>query len=476
MAEVVVVGAGIGGLGTALALARTGHRVTVVERDTVSLPATPEAAFREWRRQGAPQTRHSHAFLARLRNLLRDRAPTILDELLAAGATEIDFTKHPPPDLVPLLPEPADVDLVGLACRRTTFEWVLRRHAAKLSGIEFVPGTVEGLLVGDRQAAVPHVVGVGLAGGISLMADLVVDTGGRRSQLPRWLAAVGADPVEESLQDTGIVYSSRFYRMLSDHDDPAEHGLVVGDLGYLKYAVFPGDNGTLSITFGIRVDDSEMRQVLQTGPFTEVAANLPALSRWVEPGRCQPISDVEVMTGLVNRLRRFVIGGRPLATGVFAVGDAAVCTNPVYGRGCSLAMVHAELLADTLVEVGDDPAAAAVAFAEATRLTIEPWYGAALAQDQHDRPLEGSNAEDSKWVGMGSVMRHGLMPAARHDPLVFRAFMRTFNLLDPPDAVMNDPQVLMRVMAAFRDRGKRPPPPRLGPDRSELLQLLAGAA
>lgn len=478
MANVVVVGAGVGGLGSALALARAGHRITVVERDTVSMPATPQAAFDEWRRRGAPQTRHSHAFLARLRNLLRDRGPDVLGALLTSGATEIDFLRHPPPALHPLTPEPADADLVGLACRRTTFEWVLRRSALATPGITLLPGAVAGLTADEGPGGVPHVTGVGLADRSALRADVVVDAGGRRSPLPAWLAAVGAQPVPESVEDTGIVYSSRFYRTLADGDDPAEHGLVVGDLGYLKYAVFPGDNGTLSITYGVHADDPEMRRALRPGPFTQVAANLPALRRWVEPGRCQPISDVEVMAGLVNRLRRFVIDGRPVATGVYAVGDSSVCTNPVYGRGCSLALVHAELLADTLAAAGGDATTAAVAFAEGTRAEIEPWYGAALAQDRHDRSAarDGAEDDDTEGVDMGSLMRHGLLPAARHDPAVFRAFMRTFNLLDAPDAMMRDPKVVVGVMAAWQDRANRPPPPRLGPDRTELLQLLAGAA
>jgi len=478
MFEVVVVGAGVGGLGSALALARAGHRVTVVERDQVSMPATPHGAFDEWRRRGAPQTRHSHAFLARLRNTLRDRNPDVLAALLDAGATEIDFLRHPPPDLHPLDPEPPDADLVGLACRRTTFEWVLRRSALAVPAITLVPGDVQGLIAESGPGRVPHVTGVGLADGSALRADVVVDAGGRRSPLPTWLEAIGAEAVPESVENTGIVYSSRFYRMLAEGDDPAEHGLVVGDLGYLKYAVFPGDNGTLSITYGVHTDDREMRRVLHPGPFTEVAANMPALRRWVEPGRCQPISDVEVMAGLVNRLRRFVVAGRPLATGVYAIGDSSVCTNPVYGRGCALALVHAELLADTLAATGADPVQAAVAFDEVTRTEIEPWYGASLAQDRHDRSAAGAESDDDGAAGvdMGSLMRHGLLPAARHNAAVFRAFMRAFNLLDPPDAMMRDPKVVRGVMAAWRDRANRPPPPRLGPDRSELLQLLAGAA
>ena len=476
VAEVVVVGAGVGGLGTALALSRAGHRVTVVERDVMTMPSSPDEAFDRWRRRGAPQTRHSHAFLARLRNLLRDRSPEVLAELVAAGATDVEFTRHPPPALVPLAPEPGDEDLVGLACRRTTFEWVLRRCALAAPGVEIVPGAVEGLLAEERPSGVPHVVGVGLAGGATLRGDLVVDAGGRRSPLPRWLAAVGAGPVAESEEDTGIIYSSRFYRVHPD-DDPATQPLVVGDLGYLKFAVFPGDNRTLSITFGVYADDADMRRLLQPEPFTALAAALPATSRWVESPLCRPISGVEVMGDLVNRRRRLVARGRPLATGVVAVGDSAVCTNPLYGRGCSLALVHAELLGDTLeaTGAGGDPEDVALAFAEATCAQIEPWYGAALAQDRHDRLPEDDEDPEGP-VGVGSLMRHGLLPAARSDPVVFRAFIRAFNLLDLPDAIMRDPRVVMRVMATWQQRSSLVPPPRLGPDRTELLRQLAGAA
>lgn len=481
--EVVVVGAGVGGLGSAVALARAGHRVTIVERDAVPAAASPDEAFESWRRRGAPQTRHSHAFLARLRNLLRDRFPDVLADLLGAGVAEIDFTRHPPPALRPLASEPGDEDLVGLACRRTTFEWVLRRSAAAETGVTIVPGEVAGLVAGDVTAGVPHVAGVALATGAVVRADVVVDAAGLRSPLPRWLAGIGAETVPESEEDTGIVYSSRFYRVEGGYD-AAAHGLMVGDLGYLKYAVFPGDNGTLSITFGVHADDAEMRRLLRPGPFTAVAAELPACRPWVEPGRCQPLTDVEVMGGLVNRRRRFAVKGRPLATGVYAVGDSSICTNPLYGRGCSLALAHAVLLADTLAEAGGGQAGspdAAVAFAAATRAHIEPWYGASVAQDRHDRRArseeEGAEADDeTAGAGVGSLMRHGLLPAAGTDPLVWRAFIRTFNLIAPPDAIMRDPQVVLRVMATWQSRGDRPPPARLGPDREELLGRLAGAA
>ena len=77
--DVTIVGGGIAGLALALDLGRKGHRVTVLERDDTPMPETADEAF-DWDRRGAPQVRHSHALLARLRNLLRDNHPDVLEE------------------------------------------------------------------------------------------------------------------------------------------------------------------------------------------------------------------------------------------------------------------------------------------------------------------------------------------------------------------------------------------------------------
>ena len=54
---------------------------------------------------------------------------------------------------------------------------------------------------------------------------------------------------DEVVEDTGIIYYSRFYRLPDGIELPVGDRLVAGDLGYLKYGVFWGDNGTFSITF-----------------------------------------------------------------------------------------------------------------------------------------------------------------------------------------------------------------------------------
>ncbi len=127
MARIVIIGAGVGGLGTALCTARSGHRVTIVERDDTPLPADPHGAF-EWDRHGAPQVRHSHAFLARLRNLLRDRHPDVIAALLDAGATELRFLEMAP-EWTEFESKPGDQDPAAPACRRTAFAWVPRQLA-----------------------------------------------------------------------------------------------------------------------------------------------------------------------------------------------------------------------------------------------------------------------------------------------------------------------------------------------------------
>jgi 2-polyprenyl-6-methoxyphenol hydroxylase-like FAD-dependent oxidoreductase len=466
--RIIVVGGGIAGLGTALACARDGHEVIVFERDDTPMPPDADAAF-EWRRKGAPQVRHSHAFLARLYNLLRDRAPDVLAALIAAGATEIPFTENLPETLTDRSPRPGDEELVALACRRTTFEWVLQRLVLAEPRVEIRHG-----VVATRLDAVPGEVSR-VTGVDGVAADLVVDARGPRSSSDEWLAAAGAEPVREELHESGIVYFSRFYRVRDGFEEPDYVGPTAADLGYLKFAIFLGDNRTFSITYAVESDDDEFRVALaDPAAFETVAQSIVATAPWRVDGASDPITDVHVMAGLRNRYRPLVDDdGNPLVHGFVAAGDAAVCTNPLYGRGCSLALVHAFGLADALREHGDDLDAFARAFAGFTERELVPWFRSAVFQDAQARALnEELPAEDPRTF-MQTVFREGLLPALRTSPVVFRAFLRWFNLLAMPDALMADPEIVGEVLAAYEDRANRPGPPVLGPDRDEMMRALS---
>ena len=481
--RIAVVGAGIAGLATALALGRRGLQVIVVERDDTPMPESPDDAF-AWDRRGAPQVRHSHALLARLRNLLVEHYPDVHRDLLAAGATEMRFGDDLPPTMTGFERQPGDDQLVMIAARRTTFEWVLRRSVMDDDHVEILTGHgVSGLLGHHGRAA-----GVILDDGTEIAADLVVLASGRRIAIDEWFDGIGANRVEETVDDTGIVYFSRFYRLLPGADRPPRSGLIGGDLGYLKYGVFVGDNRTFSITLALPTSDTELRKALSDPRvFDTAAAQFSAAADWLD-GRSTPITEqVHSMAGLLNRWRAYVVDGQPVALGVVPVGDALMCTNPLYGRGCSTAFWSAQLLAETIDTCGDlrdDGALRRLGIDYDLQIVerLKPWYDAALTQDTEAKRVaaailagqdpDGDTSDPRTF--MRAVFRDGLAPALRTDPVVLRAFFRTLNLLDRPDTLATDPDIGARVLAVFNDRENRPPEPQLGPaTRHELVAALA---
>ena len=462
--KIVVVGAGVAGLGAAVVLARDGHDVVVLERDATPHPNNADEAF-AWKRRGAPQVRHSHAFLARLRNLLRDRLPDVRDDLLDAGATELRWDDFLPDTIDDRSSKPGDDDLVLLCCRRTTFEWVLRDAALRTDRVDLRDETT----VTGFKAEGTKVIGVRTEKE-DLDADIVLDATGRPSHLPQMLSDIGVQ-IDERKSTSGIVYLSRFYKMRDGVDDPDEQPLNGGDLVYLKYAVFRGDNRTFSVTLAYNTDDADMTTLRDEGAYDAATRQIPGIAKWVDEQISQPISGVHYMGNLINRVRRTVVHGEPRVLGLHALGDSAVCTNPLYGRGCALGLVHAVLFADALREQ-DDPHQLARTFAEATEDELVPWYRAAVDSDDAAMKLSRGEELEGPTAFARTIFAEGLLPATRVDADVSRAWFRTFNLLSKPDALLTDERVIGRSLEFYNDRDKRRPQEPLGPDREAFLARL----
>jgi hypothetical protein len=190
---------------------------------------------------------------------------------------------------------------------------------------------------------------------------------------------------------------------------------------------------------------------------------------------------VFLMAGLLNKWTEYVIDGEPVALGVIPIGDAVLCTNPLYGRGCSIAYWSANLLTLAIAENPDDLREIALAFDAALQTEIHPWYRASVDQDREARRIAAAmlagidpdaDKSDPRTITR-AIIRDGLGAALRVDPVVLRKFFRSFNLLIPPDALQSDADFGARVLAVLADEDNRPQMPYLGPaTRAEFLALL----
>lgn len=428
--KAAVIGAGIGGLTTAIALARDGHEVTVVERDDTPMPSDVEGAF-AWDRRGAPQVRHTHGFPALIRVTLRDHFPDVLHALLDAGVREVSVL---PPSVTP---DVADYerhreDLQVLSCRRTTLEWVLRRCALAESGVSFVTGAGVAGLVAEDGSAPLDVRGIRLDSGTVIDADVVVAASGRRCAAPAWFAEHGVTLPEEE-HPTGTIYLSRFYRAEAD----APMGYIGGRRAGLGFVVAGADNGTYSATLAVASDDAELRAHLLDEAHYEAALPLFKEMQPVVERQGTPLTPVQTMGGLINRIRRF----RGLARGFFAVGDSHTCTNPLYGRGSSLAVLQAVLVRDALR--GDEPEGA---YEDACAARVEPWYEMSLLTDKPE-------AANLTGFDLQSMRR----ATASEDPEVAVQMTRMMSLLITPTELFSDPALVERLRAAGEPKPKPPP-------------------
>jgi 2-polyprenyl-6-methoxyphenol hydroxylase-like FAD-dependent oxidoreductase len=213
--EVVVVGAGIGGLGAAIALARADCHVTLIEQDPEPAGLSLEGAFDAWDRPGVPQALLPHGFVGLGARLLQRLDVALFDRMLAVGAQLIKAD-----DLISGEPIPEDDELTCLACRRPRFELLMRQAVQSDQSIDFRPGVAAtGLVIEDQQGAVPVVRGVRTNAG-PVSADLVVDAAGRRSASWDWLEDAGVASAPARSEPCGLIYYSRYFRLRPGQDYP----------------------------------------------------------------------------------------------------------------------------------------------------------------------------------------------------------------------------------------------------------------
>ncbi|XVV08817.1 tryptophan 7-halogenase [Actinoplanes sp. CA-131856] len=445
MATMTILGAGLAGLSTAMMLRDDGHDVTVLERD----PAPPGAEpWETWQRPGVNQFRLPHFMLPRWWQTLSAELPAAASAVRAGGGSL--FSLAPPPhregdDIFDTVTARRPVVEAALA-RAAREGGVVVRRGVRVTGVHLESGRVTAVTTGEGP----------------VRADLVIDCLGRRSPMPQWLAAAGAAQPAEERDDAGFVYYSRHFR----GHRPSLKVMVQQQYESVSLLTLPADDDTWSVVLIASSRDHAVRALRDPAVWTDVVGRYPLAAPWID---AEPITGVDVLAGIEDRLWHYAPGGTPLVTGMVPVGDAWACTNPSLGRGAAFTLIHAKVLRDTLRDTDpSDHEKVARRFHEATARTLLPLYRATNGFDKHRlAEMEGDatgvpyRTDDLRWIGAKA-----LYAAALRDPDMLRAYLRVAGFLETPDEVFARPGVRDRVLALGVSAPRYPLP---GPGRAELL-------
>jgi 2-polyprenyl-6-methoxyphenol hydroxylase-like FAD-dependent oxidoreductase len=242
-----------------------------------------------------------------------------------------------------------------------------------------------------------------------------------------------------------------------------------GDLGYMGFNTFRGDNRTFAVILLVPAADRELRVLRKEDAWMKACSLTRPLDTMVSASYGRPITEVMPMGGLMNVDRTGDPGMRRIA----AVGDALCHTDPAFAYGLSFSLVHAAALAEAATATTDADA-------------VAEHYRSLVADEAHERYVlacETDAARAERWSGerLEIGRRDGSYPlfafaaaiaAAPHDDLVLRRTVRRMGLLDRTSVFDDDLEVQDRVEAIFERLAERPPPAP-GPPRDELLRMLA---
>jgi hypothetical protein len=238
-------------------------------------------------------------------------------------------------------------------------------------------------------------------------------------------------------------------------------------------ALFGTDNDTMQLAVAPLAADRRFRTLTNPDVFTAVVRTIATYRDWLAV--LDPISTIFQMVAPRNHLRRLVVEGSPVVTGLHAVGDAVCTTNPTFGRGLSLAAWMAADLVTALDEHPRDCAERSLMLDGLVADHVAPFYEeqavvdsarlAALRAAVADRPVPVP-----AHAGSDRITFAELRDAALFDPVAFRAFFRVMGMLCLPDQIYTDPLVVSRTRDALRRHARRRAPE--GPTRRELLLAL----
>jgi 2-polyprenyl-6-methoxyphenol hydroxylase-like FAD-dependent oxidoreductase len=435
----VVIGAGIGGLSVAGALAQYFERVDILERDRLVAAAGS--------RPGTPQDRHPHGLLAGGLSALDQIFPGFKSDLAAAGAVAVAVAREAQwegPD-VGVLPK-RDLGISILCATRPLIEMVLRRRVEALANITLLPGhRVTGIVPAAGSAGVEGIRFVNGSGHPEMLsADLVVDASGRGAPTLTLFDALGWDRPQMTEIGVDITYTTAVVEI--PYDAPAEWKLVLTlpdpPRVALHAIIAPTEDGRWITTIAER---SATTWIETWDTFLEASRSLSTPTiynalRYAKPP--ESLRRYRFPASIWTHFERLP----HLPRGLLPVADAFCRFNPIHGQGMSSAAKQALLLQDLLYRVSADPdpiAALQTGFmAEVASVLETPWTMStsadlAFPQTRGERPDNFAEAR---------AFEAALFHAAVADPVVHRALLEVGQLLQPHQR-LREPDIVRRIVA-----------------------------
>jgi 2-polyprenyl-6-methoxyphenol hydroxylase-like FAD-dependent oxidoreductase len=248
----VVLGAGIGGLTTAGALADHFEQVVVLERDALPRDAAHRA--------GTPQSKHVHGLLGGGQRALGELFPGFEQDLARAGAVPIRVTLDVRIEMPGYDPFPQrDLGFVTYSMSRPLIEFLVRRRVERHANVTLRPCCrVRDLVPSDDHAVVIAVRFENAdRAGETLSADMVVDASGRGNLTCNLLEAIGQATPEETVIGVDIGYATAVFAI---PDDAPSDWKAIRTLPNIREStrgalMLPLEGGRWMVTLGGRGDD-----------------------------------------------------------------------------------------------------------------------------------------------------------------------------------------------------------------------------
>jgi 2-polyprenyl-6-methoxyphenol hydroxylase-like FAD-dependent oxidoreductase len=439
--QAVVIGAGMGGLAAAGAVAPYFERVTVLDRDTLHDAPT--------RRPGTPQAQHAHALLAAGQRALESLFPSIERDLAAAGAVTLRAGRDvimERPGYDPFPRRDLGFDVFSLS--RPLLESVCRRRVREVPNVELRSRTrAIGIVPSANGDAVVGVRHEGDAGRPeTLVADLVVDASGRAAPTLAFLESIRSPKPELIEIGIDVGYATAIFEI--PREAPMEwmgvaHAPSAPDVtrGGL---LLPMEHGQWVVSIGGRYGDYPPSDLDGFMAFTKTFRT-PTIHDAIRSAK--PAGEVARYNLLASVRRRFDRLDR-FPRGLIPIGDSVCRFNPVFGQGMSVAAMEAVVLgkqlarrsgrADPLDVLAEDYLAEIQGCLEAPWATAETDF--VYPQTRGERP-----PDFEKRLQYGAA----LLRLAARDPEVHRTIAEVSSLLKPQCA-LRDPALANRVTALMK--------------------------